>query len=208
MWCTAEPLSRSHSLQLRQAKLFFPCVHLIVGVVSSQSCAQHKNEPVLSSAERYASVRNCRWVDEVLPRWDSFDTEARAELAWVVAVTASEVGDEEDVRAAHARLTPLLDEIDDPYLSAVALIGVLWTDPVLDGEFDAPLRIAEASVERFRELQEPTWLVLSLCSLAEGKLGIARFDEAGDLVDEASRLADVGLYGPSGQMLPKLVERL
>lgn len=56
----------SHSLQLRQAKHFFPCVHLIVGVVSSASCAEHKNEPVLNSAERYASVRNCRWVDEVL----------------------------------------------------------------------------------------------------------------------------------------------
>lgn len=37
-----------------------------MGVVSSAVCAQHKNEPVLTSAERYASVRNCRWVDEVL----------------------------------------------------------------------------------------------------------------------------------------------
>lgn len=56
----------SHALQLRQAKLFFPSVHLIVGVVSSTNCAKHKNLPVLSSSERYASVRNCRWVDEVV----------------------------------------------------------------------------------------------------------------------------------------------
>ncbi|PWZ02951.1 hypothetical protein BCV70DRAFT_145894, partial [Testicularia cyperi] len=56
----------AHALQLRQAKLSFPSVHLIVGVVSSYSCAKHKNKPVLTSAERYECVRNCRWVDEVL----------------------------------------------------------------------------------------------------------------------------------------------
>ena len=55
----------AHALQLRQAKLFFPSVHLIVGVVSSASCAKHKNAPVLTSSERYTSVRNCKWVDEV-----------------------------------------------------------------------------------------------------------------------------------------------
>lgn len=56
----------AHALQLRQAKLAFPCVHLIVGVCSSAACKAHKNEPVMSSAERYAAVSNCRWVDEVL----------------------------------------------------------------------------------------------------------------------------------------------
>lgn len=56
----------AHALQLRQAKLSFPSVHLIVGVVSSHSCAVHKNKPVLNSMERYECVRNCRWVDEVL----------------------------------------------------------------------------------------------------------------------------------------------
>ncbi|SNX81405.1 related to choline-phosphate cytidylyltransferase [Melanopsichium pennsylvanicum] len=56
----------AHALQLRQAKLSFPSVHLIVGVVSSFSCSKHKNKPVLTSQERYECVRNCRWVDEVL----------------------------------------------------------------------------------------------------------------------------------------------
>lgn len=56
----------AHALQLRQAKLAFPCVHLIVGVCSSAACKAHKNEPVMSSAERYAAVANSRWVDEVL----------------------------------------------------------------------------------------------------------------------------------------------
>lgn len=56
----------AHALQLRQAKLSFPHVHLIVGVVSSSLCAAHKNRPVLDSCERYEAVRQCRWVDEVL----------------------------------------------------------------------------------------------------------------------------------------------
>lgn len=58
--------SLSHALQLRQAKLSFPSVYLIVGVVSSELCEQHKNRPILESSERYEALRNCRWVDEVL----------------------------------------------------------------------------------------------------------------------------------------------
>ncbi|WFC94220.1 choline-phosphate cytidylyltransferase [Malassezia brasiliensis] len=55
-----------HMLQLRQAKLSFPSVYLIVGVVSSDLCERHKNRPMLESSERYEALRNCRWVDEVL----------------------------------------------------------------------------------------------------------------------------------------------
>lgn len=54
-----------HALALRQAKLAFPNVHLLVGVCSSELVRKHKAIPVMSSAERYESVRNCRWVDEV-----------------------------------------------------------------------------------------------------------------------------------------------
>ncbi|KAK0529513.1 choline-phosphate cytidylyltransferase [Tilletia horrida] len=56
----------AHTLLLRQAKLFFPHVHLIAGVNSSTLCAEHKNRPLLSSEERYASVAACKWVDEVI----------------------------------------------------------------------------------------------------------------------------------------------
>ncbi|TIA86937.1 hypothetical protein E3P99_03513 [Wallemia hederae] len=55
-----------HSLQLRQAKLSFDNVHLIVGVCSASTCQSHKSKPVLSDFERAESVRNCRWVDEVI----------------------------------------------------------------------------------------------------------------------------------------------
>lgn len=56
-----------HALQLRQAKLSFPKVHLLVGVCSDQLCAEHKSRPAMTHAERIEAVRHCRWADEVIP---------------------------------------------------------------------------------------------------------------------------------------------
>ncbi|TFK48288.1 hypothetical protein OE88DRAFT_1664781 [Heliocybe sulcata] len=56
-----------HALQLRQAKLSFPSVHLLVGVCSDELVASHKSKSVMSHAERLESVRHCRWVDQVVP---------------------------------------------------------------------------------------------------------------------------------------------
>lgn len=56
-----------HALQLRQAKLSFPQVHLLVGVNSDSLCASHKSAPAMTHAERCEAVRHCRWADEVLP---------------------------------------------------------------------------------------------------------------------------------------------
>ncbi|KZT23019.1 hypothetical protein NEOLEDRAFT_1137119 [Neolentinus lepideus HHB14362 ss-1] len=56
-----------HALQLRQAKLSFPSVHLMVGVCSDELVASHKSKSVMSHAERLESVRHCRWVDQVVP---------------------------------------------------------------------------------------------------------------------------------------------
>lgn len=53
-------------LQLRQCKLMFPEVHLLVGVCSSAMVEQHKSHPVFSSEERYETMRHIRWVDEVI----------------------------------------------------------------------------------------------------------------------------------------------
>ncbi|KZT57568.1 hypothetical protein CALCODRAFT_495961 [Calocera cornea HHB12733] len=56
-----------HALQLRQAKLSFPSVYLLVGVCSDTLVNQHKSPACMTHGERCESVRHCKWVDEVVP---------------------------------------------------------------------------------------------------------------------------------------------
>ncbi|EAU90554.2 choline-phosphate cytidylyltransferase [Coprinopsis cinerea okayama7 len=64
-----------HVLQLRQAKLAFPLVHLTVGVFSDQVLNERGYPPVWSEVERVEMVRHCRWVDEVITNvpWELTD---------------------------------------------------------------------------------------------------------------------------------------
>ncbi|KAF8999778.1 hypothetical protein BDQ17DRAFT_1308242 [Cyathus striatus] len=55
-----------HALQLRQAKLSFPNVYLLVGVNSDELVRKHKANTVMTHAERLEAARHCRWVDEVV----------------------------------------------------------------------------------------------------------------------------------------------
>jgi glycerol-3-phosphate cytidylyltransferase-like family protein len=52
---------------MRQAKLCFPNVHLLIGVASDELCLAHKSLPALRHAERCESIKHCKWVDEVVP---------------------------------------------------------------------------------------------------------------------------------------------
>lgn len=63
----ADVIFRRHALQLRQAKLSFPSVHLLVGICSDELCQENKARAVLSHFERLESARHCRWVDQVVP---------------------------------------------------------------------------------------------------------------------------------------------
>jgi glycerol-3-phosphate cytidylyltransferase-like family protein len=56
----------SHALQLRQAKLSFPNVTLLVGVLPDDPTAQFGLQTSVPQVERCELVRHCRWVDEVL----------------------------------------------------------------------------------------------------------------------------------------------
>ncbi|KIY52999.1 hypothetical protein FISHEDRAFT_34147 [Fistulina hepatica ATCC 64428] len=55
-----------YALQLRQAKLAFPCVHLMVGVFSDDLCDSHGVHVTYPHLERCEALRHCRWVDEVV----------------------------------------------------------------------------------------------------------------------------------------------
>jgi len=51
---------------LRQAKLSFPRVQLVVGVFSDKSIREHEREPTWPEEERYELLRHCRWVDDII----------------------------------------------------------------------------------------------------------------------------------------------
>lgn len=53
-----------HANALRQAKEL--CEYLVVGVHSDAEVTRHKGIPVMKENERYAAVRGCKWVDEVV----------------------------------------------------------------------------------------------------------------------------------------------
>ncbi|TFK39990.1 hypothetical protein BDQ12DRAFT_681585 [Crucibulum laeve] len=56
-----------HVLQLRQAKLSFPFVYLMVGVFSDELLDRHGQTASWDEVERAEMLRHCRWVDEVIP---------------------------------------------------------------------------------------------------------------------------------------------
>jgi ethanolamine-phosphate cytidylyltransferase len=53
-----------HANALRQARLEGD--YLIVGVHTDEEIRRHKGPPVMNEQERYAAVRACKWVDEVV----------------------------------------------------------------------------------------------------------------------------------------------
>lgn len=85
---TQRPLISRHALQLRQAKLSFPFVHLIVGVYSDLLCEQHNSPASIPHLERCELLRHCRWVDEVVPEapWTIDETFLRARRIDYVAI--------------------------------------------------------------------------------------------------------------------------
>ncbi|KAF8627797.1 hypothetical protein AX15_004223 [Amanita polypyramis BW_CC] len=63
---TFDMFNIGHALQLRQAKLSFPSVFLLVGVFSDQLMERYGYTSSLPHVERCELVRHCRWVDEVI----------------------------------------------------------------------------------------------------------------------------------------------
>ena len=117
------------------------------------------------------------WVEQLLPGFGTLDPQARAELAWAAAVLAGDIGDDAAGLAARQRLAPLLPEIQDPFLHAVARLAMAWTLPIT-GDYDGTLREAAASLEEFRGQNEPVFTALAAYTIGSAGTALGRYDDA------------------------------
>ena len=129
------------------------------------------------------------WVERLRPTADALDSQARAELLWTAAVTATEVGDDPMALSASQRLAPLLETIQDPYLHAVSQLAMAWTAPIVD-DLDGALRGASVSLGQLRGQDEPFWTAVALLTAGLVETAVGRHDDALRHLREVRDLAE------------------
>jgi predicted ATPase len=129
------------------------------------------------------------WTEQLLPAVGTLDPQARAELAWVMAVLAVDVGDDAAALAARQRLAPLLAGISDPFLHTVARLAIAWILPVA-GDFDGTLREATVSLEELRGEDEPVFTGMAAFTVGSAEMALGRYDDALRRLGEARDLAE------------------
>ena len=129
------------------------------------------------------------WVEQLLPAAGSLDPQARAELAWAAAGTALDMGDDPAALADRERLAPLVEEIQDPFLHAVAELVMAWSSPIA-GDFNDALRQAALSLEQLRGQDEPFWTAMAAFTAGTLEMAVGRHDDARRHLREARDLAE------------------
>ena len=129
------------------------------------------------------------WAGQLLPTAGTLDPQPRAELLWTAAVTAVEVGDDPAALSARQRLTPLLDQVGDPFLRALCHLALAWTS-ALAGDLDGALREASASLVGLRGQDAPFWIASAGISLGSLETAVGRHDDALGHLTEVRDLAE------------------
>ena len=129
------------------------------------------------------------WIDQLLRTAGSLAPQARAELMWVAAVMAVEVGDDATALAARQQLPALQEVIDDPFLHAVSQLAIAWAAPIT-GDFDSAFRAASVALDELRSQDEPLWTALAAGTLGSMQTTAGLYDDAVSNLREVGELGD------------------
>ena len=117
------------------------------------------------------------WVEQLLPAAGTLDVQARAELAWVAAVLAVDVGDDAAALAGRQRLAPLLPGMSEPLLHAIAHLAMAWSLPIA-GDFDRALQEAAAALAELEGQDEPVFAAMAAFTAGSLEMALGRYDAA------------------------------
>jgi tetratricopeptide (TPR) repeat protein len=99
------------------------------------------------------------------------------------------MGDDTAALADRERLGPLLEQIRDPFLHAVAGLIMAWSSPIA-GDLDDALRQAAPSLEQLRGQDKPFWTALAAFTVGSMETAVGRYDDALRHLRESRDLAE------------------
>jgi len=128
-------------------------------------------------------------VDQLLPIASSLGRQAEEELLWTAGASAADLGDDQAAQAVRQRLEPLLPEIRDPFLSAVADLFMAWSTPIT-GDFERALREVSACLDKLRGQDEPFFTSVAEFTASTIETALGRYDQALRHLSKSRVLAD------------------
>ena len=129
------------------------------------------------------------WVTELLPVIDRLPPDDRVAVLTASLVSAVEAGDVEAARTTCERIAPLLTEVDDPYLEALARLMMAWLHLLVhDAERAVPG--LTTALEQMRPLDEPLWTALAAVALGTVETSLGDHGAAQRHITEGLRMTD------------------
>lgn len=126
------------------------------------------------------------WINEVQQGAEELDNHAQAELLFISAVTAGEVGDDDRALAAVDGLLRLEGRINNPYLQSCAQLAVSWIVPIRD-DFEGALHAASTALDGFRRQNEP-FMAFAALTVGMLEMTLGRFETAHTYLAEVDDL--------------------